>query len=81
MLNNFRLRLKIRDGELDLLLTKPVSLQFMATLRMTDLTIFFVDIIAGFIMVAIAWSRVNIPLNLVTVGGYVGFMVISVLVI
>jgi ABC-2 type transport system permease protein len=80
MLNNFRLRLKIRDGELDLLLTKPVSLQFMATLRMTDLTIFFVDIIAGIIMVAIAWSRLNIPLNLVTVGGYAGFMVISVLV-
>src|SRR5512139_442707 len=39
MLNNFRLRLKIRDGELDLLLTKPVSLQFMSTFRLDDLTI------------------------------------------
>ena len=77
MLNNFRLRLKIRDGELDLLLTKPVSLQFMATLRQADLTIFGVDVVAGGIMVAVAWSRLGIPVNLVTVGGYAGFMVIS----
>src|SRR5512138_3925409 len=37
MLNNFRLRLLIKEGELDLYLTKPVSLQFLATLRRTDL--------------------------------------------
>ena len=47
MINNFRLLRKIKDGELDLLLTKPVSLQFMATLRQTDLTIFMVDALAG----------------------------------
>ena len=80
MINNFRLRGKIIDGELDLLLTKPVSLQFMATLRQADLTIFSVDAIAGIIMVAIAWGRLGIPVNLVTVGGYAGFMVISSLV-
>jgi ABC-2 type transport system permease protein len=80
MLNNFRLRGKIKDGELDLLLTKPVSLQFMATLRQADLTIFGVDAIAGLIMVAIAWARLGIPVSLVTVGGYAGFMVISSLV-
>src|SRR5512139_200857 len=65
MLNNYRLRLKIRDGELDLLLTKPVSLQFMATLRQADLTIFAVDAIAGGIMVAVAWVRLGIPATLV----------------
>ena len=47
MINNFRLRGKIKDGDLDLLLTKPVSLQFMATLRQADVTIFSVDVIAG----------------------------------
>jgi len=80
MINNFRLRGKIIDGELDLLLTKPVSLQFMATLRQADLTIFSVDAIAGIIMVAIAWRRLGVPVNLVTLGGYAGFMVISSLV-
>ena len=80
MINNFRLRGKIKDGELDLLLTKPVSLQFMATLRQADPTIFSVDALAGVIMVAIAWGRLGIPVNLFTVGGYAGFVVISSLV-
>jgi ABC-2 type transport system permease protein len=70
MINNFQLRTKIKDGELDLLITKPVSLQFMATLRQTDLTIFSVDVIAGLIIVTIAWSRLHIPLTLVTLGSY-----------
>ena len=60
MLNNFGLRAKIKDGDLDLLLTKPVSLQFMATLRQVDLTIFSVDIIAGGILVVIAWARLGL---------------------
>lgn len=80
MINNFQLRGKIKDGDLDLLLTKPVSLQFMATLRQADVTIFSVDLIAGGIMVAIAWARLGIPVTLYTVGGYLGFFVISALV-
>lgn len=77
MINNFRLRLKIRDGELDLLLTKPVSLQFMATLRQADPTLFAVDALAGIVVVVIAWARLGIPVNLLTVGGYLAFMAIS----
>jgi ABC-2 type transport system permease protein len=77
MINNFRLRGKIKDGDLDLLLTKPVSLQFMATLRQADVTIFSVDFIAGLIMVAIAWGRLGIPVTFFTVGGYAGFLLIS----
>jgi ABC-2 type transport system permease protein len=80
MINNFRLRGKIKDGEMDLLLTKPVSLQFMATLRQSDMTIFAVDAIAGGIVVAIAWARLEIPVTLYMLGGYLGFMVISSLV-
>jgi ABC-2 type transport system permease protein len=80
MINNFRLRLKIRDGDLDLLLTKPVSLQFMATLRQADLTLFAVDALAGLAAVAVAWARLAIPLTLATVGGYAAFLAISSLV-
>src|SRR5512138_1671414 len=50
MLNNFSLRGLIKEGDLDLYLTKPVSLQFMATLRKTDLTLFSVDFVAGLVM-------------------------------
>jgi len=77
MLNNFGLRAKIRDGDLDLLLTKPVSVQFMATLRQADLTIFSVDFIAGLIMVGIAWNRLQIPFTLLNVGGFAVFLLIS----
>jgi ABC-2 type transport system permease protein len=80
MINNFQLRGKIKDGDLDLLLTKPVSLQFMATLRQTDMTIFSVDMIAGVIMVAIAWSRLGIPVTVFHVGGYAFFALLSCLV-
>jgi ABC-2 type transport system permease protein len=80
MINNFGLRGKIKDGELDLLLTKPVSLQFLATLRQADLTLFGVDFVAGLVMVGLAWARLGIPLSLFTMGGYAGFLFISVLV-
>jgi ABC-2 type transport system permease protein len=77
MINNFNLRYKIRDGDLDVLVTKPVSVQFMATLKQADLTIFSVDFFAGLIVVGIAWHRLGIPANLYTVGGYAGFFVLS----
>lgn len=77
MINNFSLRSKIKDGELDLLLTKPVSVQFMATLRQADMTIFSVDVIAGVVAVSIAWSRLNIPIAWNTLGSYVFYLVIS----
>jgi ABC-2 type transport system permease protein len=80
MINNFGLRRKIKEGDLDLILTKPVSLQFIATLRQSDVAIFGVDSVAGLIAVGIAWSRLQIPVNLITVGGYAGFFLISVLV-
>ena len=77
MINNFSLRGKIKDGDLDLILTKPVSLMFMATLRQADVTIFSVDVIAGGIAVAIAWARLGIPVTLYTLGGYLVFLVTS----
>jgi ABC-2 type transport system permease protein len=80
MFNNFGLRAKIKDGDQDLLITQPVSLQFMATLQRSDLTLFSVDGLAGIIMVGIAWSRLRIPFNFFTVGGYLAFMLISALV-
>ena len=77
MINNFNLREKIKDGDLDLFLTKPISLQFIATLRQSDLVLFNVDVIAGLIAVGIAWNRLHIPVSLVTVGGYAAFFLVS----
>jgi len=80
MINDYDLRRKIKDGDLDVLLTKPVSLQFMATLRQADLGIFGVDAVAGGIMIIIAWGRLKLPVTVGSVGGYLGFLAISCLV-
>lgn len=77
MINNFGFRGKIVNGDLDVLLTKPVSLQFIATLRQADLTIFSVDVIAGLILIVLAWVRLGLPVTLATVGGYLVFVGIS----
>jgi len=75
--SNFRLREKIKDGDLDLLISKPVSTQFMATLRHIDLTLFTLDMVAGLALVVIAWQRLYIPVTFVNIVGYAGFFVIS----
>lgn len=80
MINNFRLRMKIKDGEMDLLMTKPVSLMFLATLRQTDMTIFSVDVIAGGVMIAIAWVRLGLPFTIGALAGFAFFLGISALV-
>ncbi len=61
MLNNFSLRGLDQGRRPGYLYHQAISLQFMATLRRTDLTIFSTDFIAGLIIVAIAWYRLKIP--------------------
>lgn len=69
MMNFFALRDQIGSGNLDLLITKPVSLQFIMTLRRSDAGILAVDpgntlyiiwgILAPFLFLAITrlfWS-------------------------
>lgn len=80
MLNNFALSDHIRNGTLDFFIVKPVSLQFMATLRRSDFALFLTDMTAGIIMVGIGWSRLQIPLNLLNLAGFVGYMLCGVII-
>ncbi len=80
MLNNFALSEHIRTGTLDFFIVKPVSLQFMATLRRSDFALFLTDTLAGVIMVAIGWSRLSIPLNILNLLGFAGYMLSGVIV-
>jgi ABC-2 type transport system permease protein len=64
----------IRDGQLDMMITKPVSLQFFSTLKRSESGIFFIDLIAGIIMVIIGVSRAGIPVSLLKLGGYAVFI-------
>jgi ABC-2 type transport system permease protein len=80
MMNNFALSDHIRNGTLDFFIVKPVSLQFMATLRRSDFALFLTDITAGLIMVAIGLSRLHIPINLLNLLGFAGYMLSGVIV-
>jgi ABC-2 type transport system permease protein len=74
MMNFYQLSALVRDGSFDTLMTKPVSLQFMATLRRCDIGIFLVDAIAGATMTIIGLSRLSGLLDAWRLLGYVFFL-------
>jgi ABC-2 type transport system permease protein len=74
MMNFYQLSALVRDGSFDTLMTKPVSLQFMATLRRCDLGIFLVDTIAGMAMTIVGLSRLSGLMDAWRLLGYVFFL-------
>lgn len=80
MMNFYELRGHIQSGSLDLLITKPVSLQFLLTLRRSDAGLLAIDILGGAIMVGIGWARLAIPVNPINVLGFIGFVMSGALV-
>jgi ABC-2 type transport system permease protein len=74
MMNFFQLSGLVRDGSFDTLMTKPISLQFFATFRRSDIAIFLTDVIAGSVMVAIGLSRSGGLMSLPRVLGYALFV-------
>jgi len=64
----------VRTGTLDILLTKPISLQFMMTLRSVDFGLAIPNVLGGAAMVAVGWTRLGIVVDLVTVGGFILFI-------
>lgn len=73
--NFFELRGHIRNGSMDMLITKPVSLQFILTLRRSDAGILTFDFLGGLIMVIMGWSRLAIPFDIVNALGFLGFLI------
>jgi len=79
--NNFtRIPRYITDGTFDLLLTKPVSLQFITTLRYIDLGMPIPNVIAGLVMVVVGWNAAGLPVTVLSVAGFVWFIVSSLFI-
>lgn len=74
MMNLFHLSGMVQDGSFDVLMTKPVSLQFLATFRRSDVGIFLTDAIAGIVMVVIGLVRLGMPFGLGRILGYAFFV-------
>jgi ABC-2 type transport system permease protein len=80
MVNFGSLRSLVREGMLDLYIVKPVSLQFISTLRRSDLGLFLIDVTAGIIMVVIGLSRLHYTMTLLSILGYAAFIACGVVV-
>jgi ABC-2 type transport system permease protein len=76
--NFMRLSTHIQNGTLDLLITKPVSLQFIATLRNVDFGFSFTNIVAGFAMIVIALARMDIVITPVLALQFALFILVGV---
>jgi len=73
MMNLFQLSGLVRDGGFDLILTKPVSSMFLATFRRSDLALFLLDVVAGFVLVVIGLVRLHTSVDVGLVVGYAFF--------
>lgn len=68
------LSVMVREGELDMYLVKPVSLQFLVTLRRLDFSLLFPDFAAGVFMIVLGWRRAGLPVNGTAIGGFLFFI-------
>ncbi|OAB42262.1 ABC transporter permease [Paenibacillus glacialis] len=76
--NNFqRLTEYVRSGMLDLMIVKPISLQFLVSVRYIEVGMPIPNIIAGSVMVAIGWSASEIPFTVLNVALFIAFMFIA----
>ncbi len=80
MMNLFGIGRQVQSGELDLLLVKPVSLQFILTLRRSDLALFTVDVLLGIVAVIVGLTRMAMPVGILDILGYVGYMITGSLI-
>lgn len=60
----------IRNGTLDMYITKPMSLQFVSTMRHVNIVLPVPNLITGIAMVTVAWKRLDIPVSFTNIAGY-----------
>lgn len=80
MMNLFELRNLIVDGTMDQYITKPVSLQFMVTLRRSDIGLLGLDFLAGLVLIVAGMIRLGTAPGLLRLLGFIGYMGLSGLV-
>ena len=68
--NFWALPLSVRDGSLDMLLTKPVNTQFLVTLRKLDFGMPLPDVACGAALIAWGWQREGLAVTLTNVAGF-----------
>jgi len=70
----------VREGTLDMLITKPVSLQFIVTLRNIDIATAIPNILVGIICTVFGWRKAHIPMTAINFFGYLGFIFTGIII-
>jgi len=70
----------VRNGEFDMLIPKPVSLQFIATMRWLSISVPIPNIIAGTVLICIAWNRIGLSAGFINIFLYIYFLFCGVLI-
>jgi ABC-2 type transport system permease protein len=78
--NFIRMPEYVRNGSLDLMIVKPISLQFLVSLRYLDLGMPLPNVAAGAAMVAIGWNAMEIPFTAYHIGLYLIFLGVGVII-
>lgn len=73
------LQQSVNDGTLDIYITKPISLQFMSTLRNVDFGTCLPNIVGGLIIVFVGWQKSTITVNFTNVLMYIVLLICGVL--
>ena len=74
LMNLFDIGRQVQTGELDLLLVKPVSLQFMLTLKRSDMSLFTTDVLLGIAAITVGLSRMAVSVSLLDILGFLGYL-------
>lgn len=69
----------IRNGDLDIFITKPVSLQFLVSFRYFDFGLAIPNVIAGVIMIFVGWVNLGLVTSVSSISGYVFFTLIGII--
>lgn len=67
----------IKEGTLDIYLTKPVSPLFMITFRYIDFAMPIPNIIGGIILVVIGWKRCGFEVNIYNILMFIVFLILG----
>lgn len=77
--NFYNISNHIKNGTLDILITKPVSLLFITSFQHIDFAMPIPNIIFGIIMLIIGWKNTGIALSAINVIGFILFIILGVI--
>lgn len=67
----------VKLGELDMLITKPLSLRFLVTFRKLDYAMPIPNAAVGIALIVYGWQKTGIPVTIGTIIGFIGFILLS----